>query len=67
MLLPSVDRGQECCQTSIMHRTAPRDRAASVRPLMSTVLRLRKPVLEGELEQRAKAELVMMGCQGELQ
>ena len=65
--MPSVDRGQECCQTSITHRTAPSDRAASVRPLMSTVLRLRKPVLEGELEQRAKAELVMMGCQGELQ
>ena len=34
---------------------------------MLTVPRLRKPVLEGELEQRAKAELGMMGCQGELQ
>ena len=67
MLLPSVDRGQECCQTSIMHRTAPRDRAARVCPLMSTVLRLRKPVLEGELEQTANAEPVMMGGQGELQ
>ena len=64
MLLPSVDRGQKCCQTSTMHSTAPHDRAASIRLLMSTVLRPRKPILEGELKQGARVELVMMGCRG---
>ena len=67
MLLPSVNRGQKCYQTSKMHSTAPHDRAASIHLLMSTVLRLRKPILEGELEQGARVELVMMSCQGELQ